>query len=85
MQLIPGFRIGTIPVLGTTPALFGMAAAAHVLCQLARQPLRGETIFGMRAPQYETALDRLKEREEVAYGSDAGVIIDIDDVRTPKP
>ena len=35
----------TIPVLGTTPALFGQAAAAYVLTQLARQPFRPEPVF----------------------------------------
>jgi hypothetical protein len=29
--------VRTIPVLGTTPAFFGIAAAAHILCHLAEQ------------------------------------------------
>ena len=29
-QLLPNFRIRTIPVLGTTPAVFGQAAAAYI-------------------------------------------------------
>jgi hypothetical protein len=42
---MPNFRIRTIPVLGTTPALFGMAAAAHVLCALAGQPFTPQPHF----------------------------------------
>ena len=34
-----------VGVLGTTPALFGQAAAAYVLCQLARQPFSPEPVF----------------------------------------
>lgn len=33
-QVIPNFRIRTIPVLGTTPSAFGMAAAGFVLCEV---------------------------------------------------
>ena len=36
-QIVPNFRVRTIPVLGTTPAFFGIAAAAHILCHLAEQ------------------------------------------------
>ena len=41
-QIIPNFRVGTIPVLGTMPALFGMAAASYILCHLAGAPWDGE-------------------------------------------
>jgi len=34
----PGFRVRTVPVLGPTPAAFGLAAAALVLCDLAGAP-----------------------------------------------
>jgi tRNA threonylcarbamoyladenosine dehydratase len=43
--VVPNFRVRTIPVLGTTPALFGQAAAAYVLTQLAQQPFRPEPVF----------------------------------------
>lgn len=45
MQIVPNFRIRTIPVLGTTPAIFGLAAASHILCQLAGQPYAPEPHF----------------------------------------
>jgi len=46
LQVVPNFRVRTIPVLGTTPALFGQAAAAWVVTQLARQPFSPEPMFG---------------------------------------
>ena len=44
-QVVPNFRIRTIPVLGTTPAAFGMAAAGFVLCALADQPIDPRPLF----------------------------------------
>eukprot|EP00891_Asterochloris_glomerata_P009130 jgi/Astpho2/9130/e_gw1.00134.3.1_t len=80
-QVVPGFRVRTIPVLGTMPAIFGMAAASYILCQLAGQPFTSEPLFQLQAPQYQTQLDRLLEREEVAHGTTANVEVDIDDVQ----
>ena len=42
------FRVRTIPVLGTTPAIFGMAAAAYVLTYLSGAPLVPEPVFQVR-------------------------------------
>ena len=44
-QVVPNFRVGTIPVLGTTPSIFGLAAASWILCQLAGQPYSPEPHF----------------------------------------
>ena len=44
-QVLPNFRIRTIPVLGTTPAIFGLAAASWILCQLAGAPYAPEPHF----------------------------------------
>ena len=41
---MPNFRVRSIPVLGTTPAFFGIAAAAHILCHLAKQ------VRGLKTP-----------------------------------
>lgn len=79
-QVVPNFRVRTIPVLGTAPAVFGQAAAAHVLCSLAGAPLAGEPMIRLQASQYVRALDRLTAREEQRYGSEDGVAVDIDDV-----
>ena len=38
----------TIPVLGTMPAIFGMAAASYILCQLAEQPFTSEPLFHLQ-------------------------------------
>jgi hypothetical protein len=61
----PNFRVRTIPVLGTTPSIFGMAAAAYILCNLAggAHSLTGDPIIRLTAVQYERALERLRERE----------------------
>ncbi len=34
------FRVRVLPVLGTMPAMFGMAMAAYILCELAGQPVK---------------------------------------------
>ena len=48
VQVVPGFRVRTIPVLGTMPAIFGMAAASYILCQLAGQPFTSEPLFQLQ-------------------------------------
>jgi hypothetical protein len=72
--------VRTIPVLGPVPAIFGMAAASYILCQLAGAPFEGEPIIQLTGLQYDRALDRLITREEERYGTDEGVAVDKDDV-----
>ena len=48
MQIIPNFRIRTVPVLGTTPAIFGMTAASWVLCNLAQKPYIPDPVFNVK-------------------------------------
>ncbi|DBB11804.1 TPA: hypothetical protein ACH3X3_005959 [Trebouxia sp. C0006] len=79
-QIVPGFRVGIVPVLGTMPSIFGMAAASHILCQLAEQPFNPEPIMEITVPQYETQVSRLLEREETRFGNTDGVTVDYDDV-----
>ena len=43
-QIVPNFRVRMIPVLGTLPAMFGLAAASHVLCELAAAPFAPEPV-----------------------------------------
>ena len=81
MQTIPNFRIRTIPVLGTMPAVFGIAAAAHVLCHLAGAPFFAEPPFHMRRPQYETILEALQEEEAAAHGTCDHVCVDLEEAR----
>lgn len=61
-QVIPNFRIRTIPVLGTTPAIFGMAAASYVLCGLAGQGIISEPIFRISEKSLVTQYCRLESR-----------------------
>lgn len=80
LQIVPNFRVRTIPVLGTSPAIFGMAAAAHILCQLAAAPIEGEPVIQLTGQQYDRALIRLQQREEEVFGNTEGLPIDRDDV-----
>lgn len=75
-QVVPGFRVMTIPVLGTTPAVFGMAAAAHVLCDLADAPITPEPLFRIQALALKTQFDRIEQREIDRYGNSDGLQID---------
>ena len=80
MQIVPNFRVRTIPVLGTMPSIFGLAAASYILCQLAQAPFHPEPIFKLVEGQYQTQLQRLTEREELIYGNSEGPAVDLDDV-----
>ncbi len=80
LQLLPGFRVRTIPVLGTSPALFGCAAAAWALCSLAGQPICGAPPISMAPEQVMQQHERLCEREHLRFGSDAGAQVDAQDV-----
>jgi hypothetical protein len=73
--------VRTIPVLGTAPATFGMAAAGYILCQLAQQPFDPEPIIQLTGLQYSRALERLVEREVQRHGSSEGVAVELDEVR----
>lgn len=79
-QVIPNFRIRTIPVLGTTPAIFGLAAAAHVVTQLAQQPISPEPVFSVTPAAIEAQLQRLTDSEETRFGSTNGVMVDAEEV-----
>jgi molybdopterin/thiamine biosynthesis adenylyltransferase len=80
MQLLPGFRVRTIPVLGTTPALFGCAAAAWTVCTLAGQPFHSAPPVALAAEQVAQQYERLCERERLRFGSEEGVQCDPADV-----
>ncbi|EIE19543.1 hypothetical protein COCSUDRAFT_67693 [Coccomyxa subellipsoidea C-169] len=79
-QIVPNFRVRTIPVLGTLPAMFGLAAASHVLCELASAPFAPEPVFRLLEAQYQTQLDRLTEREDLVFNNAEGPSVDLDDV-----
>ncbi|QDZ18312.1 tRNA threonylcarbamoyladenosine dehydratase [Chloropicon primus] len=79
-QIVPNFRVRTIPVLGTTPAIFGMAAAAYVLTFLTGRPLIPEPLFKIRLSEIEVLFERLKDREDIQFGTSDGVHVDLDEV-----
>ena len=70
-----------MPVLGTMPAMFGMAAASHILCHLAEQPFNPEPLMEIIEQQYDTQMARLMEREETKFGNADSVAVDYSDVR----
>ena len=80
-QVIPNFRIRTIPVLGTTPAVFGMAAAGYVLCALAQAPIHPSPLHRIPAKAVQTQFDRLEERESDRFGAKAEEVgVDVQEV-----
>ena len=80
LQQLPGFRVRTIPVLGTTPAAFGCAAAAWALCRLAGAPIHGVPPLHLAPDAVAAQLERLEEREHLRFGSTQGVEVDAQDV-----
>ncbi|KAL4443221.1 hypothetical protein ABPG75_010976 [Micractinium tetrahymenae] len=79
-QVVPNFRIRTIPVLGTTPAIFGLAAASHILCQLAGQPYAPEPHFRVQPKQFAGIHQALYEREELRFGGPDGIGVEAEEV-----
>ena len=67
-QTVPGFRVRTIPVLGTLPAIFGQSMATHVLLHLADFPYTPEPIIDLRLKKLTTILQRAAEREQRILG-----------------
>ena len=80
LQLLPGFRVRTIPVLGTTPALFGCAAAAWAVCTLAGQPFHSAPPVALAPEQAMQQYERLLEREHLRFGTEEGMQCDPADV-----
>ncbi|GAQ80166.1 NAD(P)-binding Rossmann-fold superfamily protein [Klebsormidium nitens] len=79
-QVVPGFRVRTIPVMGALPALFGLVMAAHVVTTLARLPVAPEPVLRLGREHYGLLHRRLIEREELRFGSGAAVDVDEDEV-----
>lgn len=80
-QVIPNFRIRTIPVLGPTPAAFGMAAASYILCELAGAPIVSAPVLRPRGLAVQTQYDRLETRERERYGvRDDALGVDVEEV-----
>ena len=82
-QVVPNFRVRTIPVLGTVPAMFGCALASFVLCKLSKtvelSPDEGNDA-DTKIVAYQMQLDRLKDREENRGSGKCALDIDINDI-----
>eukprot|EP00271_Cylindrocystis_brebissonii_P007502 TRINITY_DN21073_c0_g1_i1.p1 TRINITY_DN21073_c0_g1~~TRINITY_DN21073_c0_g1_i1.p1 ORF type:complete len:509 (-),score=86.57 TRINITY_DN21073_c0_g1_i1:440-1966(-) len=79
-QVVPGFRVRVIPVLGTIPAMFGQAMATYVLTQLAGLAVPYEPLVQLGGEHYAMLHSRLVEREELAFGTAAAVDVDLEEV-----
>jgi tRNA threonylcarbamoyladenosine dehydratase len=64
LSVLPDFRVRILPVLGTMPAIFGYAAATHVICGVAGYPLEYRAGEKGRDKMYEGMLSALQGLEE---------------------
>ncbi|CAI6004886.1 unnamed protein product [Closterium sp. NIES-65] len=80
LQVVPGFRVRVIPVLGTIPAMFGLALATRVVTSLAGMDVGFEPVLRLSTEHYSLLHQRLVEREEMLFGSAREVEVDMDDV-----
>lgn len=68
-QIVPGFRVRIIPVLGTIPAIFGQFMASYVVTELAGVHVQTEPVVNFDMDHYHTLHQRLIEHEESLYGT----------------
>ncbi|XP_017242800.2 tRNA threonylcarbamoyladenosine dehydratase 2 isoform X1 [Daucus carota subsp. sativus] len=80
-QIVPGFRVRIIPVLGTIPAIFGQVMASYVLTQLAELQVQTEPVVNFDMHHYQVLHQRLIEHEELLYGTSMQVQVDVEEVR----
>ncbi|WOL20135.1 tRNA threonylcarbamoyladenosine dehydratase 2 [Canna indica] len=79
-QIVPGFRVRIIPVLGTIPAIFGQVMASYVVTQLAGMSVETEPVVNLDLDHYRIIHNRLLEHEELVYGSTNQVMVDVEEV-----
>ncbi|RAL53022.1 hypothetical protein DM860_016257 [Cuscuta australis] len=80
-QIVPGFRVRIIPVLGQIPAIFGQVMASYVVTQLAGVHVQMEPVVNFDMDHYHTLHQRLIEHEELIYGTSMQVEVDVEEVR----
>ncbi|KAK9904593.1 hypothetical protein M0R45_000558 [Rubus argutus] len=78
-QILPGFRVRIIPVLGTIPAIFGQVMASYVVTQLAELQVQLEPVINLDIDHYRMH-QRLIEHEESLYGTALHVQVDVEEV-----
>ncbi|XP_075500942.1 tRNA threonylcarbamoyladenosine dehydratase isoform X3 [Primulina tabacum] len=79
-QIVPGFRVRIIPVLGTIPAIFGQVMASYVVTQLAGVRVHMEPVVNIDIDHYRVLHQRLIEHEELQYGTTKQVQVDVEEV-----
>lgn len=79
-QIVPGFRVRIIPVLGTIPAIFGQVMASYVVTQLAGLQVETEPVVNLDIEHYRLLHQRLIEHEESLYGTAMQVQVDVEEV-----
>lgn len=79
-QIVPGFRVRIIPVLGTIPAIFGQIMASYVVTLLSGLSVEMEPVVNLDLDHYRILHNRLVEHEESVYGSSIEVLVDIEEV-----
>nr|CAB3467678.1 unnamed protein product [Digitaria exilis] len=79
-QIVPGFRVRIIPVLGTIPAIFGQVMASYVATQLAGLDFQTEPVVNLDLDHYRVLHQRLIEHEELIYGTAEQVLVDAEEV-----
>ncbi|KAI5116205.1 hypothetical protein M0805_006762 [Coniferiporia weirii] len=62
------FRVRILPVFGPIPSIFGLNAAAYVLCEVAGRPIANPLWIKNRRKTYEKLLRELLVREEKISG-----------------
>lgn len=80
-QIVPGFRVRIIPVLGTIPAIFGQVMASYILTQLGGLQVETEPVVNFNMDHYHVLHQRLIEHEELLYGTSAQVQVDAEEVK----
>ncbi|GFQ00011.1 tRNA threonylcarbamoyladenosine dehydratase [Phtheirospermum japonicum] len=68
-QIVPGFRVRIIPVLGTIPAIFGQIMASYVVTELAGLHVHMEPVVNFDMDHYNVLHQRLIEHEELQFGT----------------
>lgn len=63
-KVFDNYRIRIIPVLGTMPAIMGMAIASYVLCQLAEQPYRPYQTDYVKSTAFNKLFQELANEEK---------------------
>ncbi|KAL5743549.1 hypothetical protein ACOSP7_026421 [Xanthoceras sorbifolium] len=79
-QMVPGFRVRIIPVMGSIPAIFGLVMSSYVVTQLAGLQVETEPIINLDIDHYRVLHQRLIEHEESLYGTAEEVQVDVEEV-----